>query len=130
MVNDPIGDMIIQIKNGGMAGRVAVELPFSKMKFEVAKILAAKAFVKQVEKVGEEKKPTLKITLLYEGRRHAITDVKRISKPGLRWYVNSKAIPKVLGGMGIAILSTNKGIMTDIEAKKAHIGGELLCTIW
>lgn len=130
MVNDPIGDMLIQIKNAAAAGRKTVELPCSRMKLSVAKILATEQYIESVEKTGTEPKMNLKIVLRYNGTESAILGVKRISKPGLRWYVDKRSIPKVVGGMGISILSTSRGIMTDKQARKQGVGGELLCEIW
>jgi small subunit ribosomal protein S8 len=130
MVNDPIGDLIIQIKNASMAGKKAIILPYSRMKHAVADILEKEGYVGRVGKTGEMPKSSLSVEIKYQDGTPAITDLKRISKPGLRWYVNKKEIPTVVGGMGIAILSTPQGIMTGKEAKKRGIGGELLCTIW
>ncbi len=130
MVTDPIGDMLIQIKNASLARKATVLMPFSKTTFAVAKILAHEGYIKSVERMGTAPKYQMHMVLNYENDEPVITDVKRVSKPGLRRYVNRHMIPHVLGGMGIAILSTPKGIMTGDEAKKAGIGGELLCTIW
>lgn len=130
MVNDPIGDMLIQIKNAGVAGRKVIEIPYSGMKFSLAAILAKERYIEEVKKVGDNPKYRLHITLRYDNGNSAITDVKRISKPGLRWYVDKEAIPTVVGGMGTAIVSTSKGMMTGREAKRIGIGGELLCEIW
>jgi small subunit ribosomal protein S8 len=130
MVNDPIGDMIIQIKNASLAGRQTVELPYSKLKHEVARIIQEEKFIEKVEKTGTEPKFNLKLTLRYKGSTPVVTDLKRKSKPGLRVYVNRYSIPKVVGGMGIAILSTSAGIMTGKSARKQGLGGELLCEIW
>lgn len=130
MVSDPIGDMIIQIKNAGMAGRHTVLLPFSNEKERIGKILEKEGYVHTVEKVGELPYAKLRITLRYVSGVHVIDGVKRMSKPGIRLYVDKNAIPSVQGNIGIAILSTSKGIMTGQEAKKAGVGGELLCEIW
>ena len=130
MVNDPIGDLLAQIKNASMAGKPTITLPHSRMKMEVAKILHREGYIGTVETVGQEPKMMLKIGIRYDGKTPVITDVKRISKPGLRQYVNKHTIPAVVGGMGIAVLSTPQGIMTGAEAKKKGIGGELLCSIW
>lgn len=130
MVNDPIGDMLIQIKNAALAKRDAIEVPYSKLKKALGDILAREGYVASVEKVGDDPKAMLKITIQYKGGVSAITDVKRVSKPGLRWYVNKSNIPTVVGGMGIAIISTPAGLMTGKEARKAGTGGELLCKIW
>lgn len=130
MVNDPIGDMLIQIKNAGATGKKSVDIPYSGMKFSLATILAKEKYIDSFEKAGTDPKFRLLITLRYEGGVSAITNVKRISKPGLRWYIDKDSIPTVLGGMGTAIVSTSKGIMTGRDAKKQGIGGELLCEIW
>jgi len=130
MVNDPIGDMLIQIKNAAAAGRKSIDLPHSQMKFAVATILASEEYIDRIEKLGEAPKFILRIYLKYANGVSAITGVKRISKPGLRWYIDKNSIPKVVGGMGTAIISTSKGIMTDRTARKQGIGGELLCEIW
>jgi len=130
MVNDPIGDMLIQIKNAGAAHRKTLEIPYSSMKHALAVILVKERYVEEVKKVGDNPKYRLHVTLRYENGNSAITDLKRISKPGLRWYIDKAAIPTVYGGMGTAIISTSKGIMTGREAKRTGIGGELLCEIW
>ena len=130
MVNDPIGDLLAQIKNASMAGIQTIELPHSRLKMEVAKILAKEGYVGAVSKVGEEPKSRLRIDIKYTGNTPVITGVKRASKPGLRLYVNKHTIPVVVGGMGMAVLSTPQGIMTGNDAKKKGIGGEILCTIW
>ena len=130
MVNDPIGDLLAQIKNASMAGIQTIELPHSRLKMEVAKILAKEGYIGTVSKIGEEPKSRLRIDIKYQGNMPVITGVKRASKPGLRLYVNKHTIPVVVGGMGMAVLSTPQGIMTGNDAKKKGIGGEILCTIW
>lgn len=130
MVNDPIGDMLAQIKNAGLARKKELEVPFSKVKLAVAKTLVAEGYLDSAEKTGKEPKQQLHLKLAYTGEVPAITDMKRKSKPGLRVYVNRETIPSVVGGLGIAILSTPKGIMTGRQAKKLGIGGELLCEVW
>lgn len=130
MVTDPIGDMISQIKNAFMAGNSEVVLPYSRMKESVAKILCDTGYLKFVESVGDIPKKGLKLTLMYTNKIPAMTDIKRKSKPGLRVYVGRNAIPTVVSGMGVAILSTPAGVMTGMEAKKRNIGGELLCIVW
>jgi small subunit ribosomal protein S8 len=131
MVNDPIGDLLIQVKNASMARVTAIEVPHSRLKMALSKILAAEGYVSTVEKVGKEPKTMIKIVMKYTaGNEPVITGLKRISKPGLRWYVNKEKIPVVVGGTGVAILSTPQGLMTGYNAKKKGIGGELLCTIW
>jgi len=130
MVGDPIGDMIIQIKNAGMAGKHTVILPFSKEKEWIGKILEHEGYVNTVEKVGELPHAQLRIVLRYVDGVHVIDGVKRMSKPGIRLYVDKSSIPSVKGNIGISILSTSKGIMTGKEARKEGVGGELLCEIW
>ena len=113
-----------------MAGIGAIELPHSRMKAAVAKILSQEGYIGGVETVGQEPKRMLRIGIKYQGAAPVITGVKRISKPGLRLYVNRYTIPTVVGGMGIAVVSTPQGIMTGRDAKKKGIGGEILCTVW
>ncbi len=130
MVTDPIADMLIQIKNASMASKREVVLPFSRMKHEVASILVKEGYLESASKTGKEPKTSLRLMLRYKDKMTVITDVRRRSKPGLRVYVNKDSIPRVLGGVGMAILSTPQGVMTDMEARKRGIGGELLCEIW
>jgi small subunit ribosomal protein S8 len=130
MVTDPIGDMLIQIKNAALIGRAQIMLPHSKMKKAVADILVHEGYLTAAATEGEEQRKKLKLTLAYSGKSAMLTDVKRVSKPGRRTYVPKAAIRSVVGGLGIAILSTSSGIMTDKEARKKGIGGELLCEIW
>jgi small subunit ribosomal protein S8 len=132
VVNDPIGDMLIRIKNGYLARRAVVEVPYSKMKEEIAKLLVKEGYLKnfksQMSNVKSGK--ILRIELKYEGKRPAIEGVKRISKPGVRIYAKAGEIPKVKYGFGITIVSTSKGIMTGREAKKKNLGGEVICQVW
>lgn len=130
MVNDPIGDMLIQIKNASLAKNSVIELPYSKLKMALGKILFDEGYIASVAKTGSDPKANLRVGIRYVNGTSVITGVKRVSKPGLRWYVNKSNIPTVVGGMGIAILSTPQGIMTGSVAKKKGIGGELLCKIW
>lgn len=130
MVNDPVGDMLAQIRNAALARRKSLELPYSRMKMAVAQILHNEGYIGAISKVGEDPKAQLRIELKYNDKLPAVTGMKRVSKPGLRWYINKQMIPTVVGGMGIAILSTPQGVMTGQEAKKRGIGGELLCTVW
>lgn len=129
-MTDPIADFIIRIKNAHMARKTVVEAPFSKVKKSIADILVDEGYISSVE--VQEEKPFSKIvvTLKYIGKQPAINDVKRLSKPGRRVYSPSDAVPKALGGYGITIVSTSKGVMTDVAARKANVGGELLCQIW
>ena len=130
MVNDPVGDMLVQIKNAYMAGKSVVVLPHSILKEAVAKVFMEEGYLSSVMAVGIGVKKSLSLTLVYHESVPSLTDIKRKSKPGLRVYVGSGAIPTVVGGMGVAILSTPIGIMTGREAKKKHVGGELLCEAW
>ena len=130
MVNDPIGDLIIQIKNAGAIGKDFVVLPHSRHKHDVAAKLKDLGYVGDVEKVGKEK-PTLKITVAYnENGSPKIKDVKRVSKPGRRLYTNFREAHPVKYGEGALILSTPKGILSDSEARQNRVGGEMLFTIW
>ena len=130
MTTDPIADIIIRIKNAHMARHAVVEVPFSRIKKSIADILVEEGYVTDV--AVKEGKPfnSLVLTLKYIGRLPAINDVKRLSKPGRRLYAPAKQLPKALGGYGITILSTSKGVMTDKKARKENVGGELLCQIW
>jgi small subunit ribosomal protein S8 len=130
MVNDPIGDLLAQIKNASMARVTVIEVPHSRLKMALSKILFTEGYIGTVERVGKEPKTMIKILLKYANNEPVITGLKRISKPGLRWYVNKDKIPTVVGGTGVAIVSTPQGLMTGRDAKKKGIGGELLCTIW
>ena len=129
-MTDPIADFIIRIKNAHMARKTVVEAPFSKVKKSIADILVEEGYVSSVEIREEKPMNVLVLTLKYIGRQPAINEVKRLSKPGRRVYVPSDAVPRALGGYGITIVSTSKGVMTDTKAKKANVGGELLCQIW
>jgi len=128
-MSDPISDMLTRIRNGGRALLPAVQMPHSRIKESVAKILKTEGYVADVAVEGETKK-TIKIRLKYNGKKNVIEGLKRISKPGLRKYVGSTEIPRVLNGLGVAIVSTSEGLMTGAQAKKKNLGGELLCYIW
>jgi len=121
--------MLTRIRNGGRALLPAIELPHSRIKEGVAKILQAQGYVAEVAVEGETKKK-IKIRLKYNGKKNVIEGLKRISKPGLRKYVGSTEIPRVRGGLGVAIVSTSEGLLTDVQARKKNLGGELLCYIW
>lgn len=129
-MTDPIADMIIRIKNALMAGHDSVSVPHSKIKMTIAEILKAEGYI--VDAVLEPASPqaSISIALKYMGKTPAITDVRRLSKPGRRLYSPVGKIPTALGGYGITIVSTSKGIMTGKTARKQNIGGELLCQIW
>jgi len=131
VVNDPIADMLTRIRNAQIAKHDAVVLPASNTKKAIAKILLAEGYVKSVDFVDEAPQGSIKIALKYvNGKQPVIAGLKRISKPGLRVYAKAEELPKVLGGLGIAIISTSKGLMTDKEARKEMIGGEVLAYIW
>jgi len=133
---DPIADMLTRVRNAVMAGQIVTAMPSSKMKVAIAKILKAEGFVKDYEVVEGEKKDrkVLRINLKYVGerrlRRPVLTGLDRISKPGRRIYTSKHEIPWVLSGMGIAIISTSKGVMTGREARKMGLGGEVVCKVW
>ena len=130
-VNDPIADMLTRIRNAQIARHESVVIPASNMKKAIAKILLDEGYVKSVENVAEGIQGSIKITLKYlDKKQPVIVGLKRISKPGLRVYATCEELPKVLGGLGIAIISTSKGLMTDKEARKQMIGGEVLAYIW
>ena len=128
-MSDPIADMLTRIRNAGKALLPAVELPHSRMKESVAKILRNEGYVADVAVEGNVMKK-LKIRLKYQGKKNVIEGLKRVSRPGLRRYVGSTEIPRVLSGMGVSIVSTPEGVMTGAQAKKKNLGGELLCYVW
>ncbi len=130
MVNDPIGDMLIQVKNAALARKRSIELPLSKAKLAVAKILKDEGYLAAVEPVSVSEFPALKLELAYDDKTPVLTGVKRVSKPGLRQYIGKQDIRRVMGGMGVAILSTPQGVMTGKEAYKRGIGGEFICEVW
>ena len=131
VINDPIADMLTRIRNGLIARHDSVTMPASNMKKAIAKILLDEGYIKSVDFVDDGLQGQIKIVLKYvQGKESVIKGLKRISKPGLRVYARSSEIPKVLGGLGIAIISTSKGVMTDKEARNAGIGGEVLAYIW
>ncbi|MGN0797042.1 MAG: 30S ribosomal protein S8 [Christensenellales bacterium] len=131
MITDPIADMLTRIRNGLVVKHDSVEVPFSKMKKAIADILVDEGFVNGVEIIENGVQSVMKVNLKYGPKNEkVITGIKRISKPGLRIYASSDNLPKVLGGMGIAIISTSKGVMTDKQARTQHIGGEVLAYVW
>ena len=130
-LSDPVGDMLTRLRNGAMARHATVDIPHSILKEHIASILKDEGFVREVEVVREGAKATIRVTLKYTSqRRSVITHLKRISKPGLRIYTGKDRIPRVLGGIGLVILSTPRGVITGQHAKRLGIGGELLCEIW
>jgi small subunit ribosomal protein S8 len=128
-MSDPIADMLTRIRNAGRALLPVVELPHSHIKENVANILKQQGYVAEVAVDGATLKK-LKIRLKYNGKKSVIEGLKRISKPGLRKYVGATKIPRVRGGLGVVVISTPEGVMTDVQARKKNLGGELLCYIW
>ncbi|QWT51951.1 30S ribosomal protein S8 [Eubacterium sp. MSJ-33] len=131
-MSDPIADMLTRIRNANTAKHDTVDIPASKMKLAIADILLKEGYVKAVDVVEEGNFKTIKITLKYGANKNEkiLTGLKKISKPGLRVYASKDELPKVLGGLGTAIISTNKGVLTDKEARKENVGGEVLAFIW
>ena len=131
VINDPIADMLTRIRNAQVARHDSVTIPASNMKKAIAKILLDEGYVKSVENLNEGIQGSIKITLKYQDKKQpVIVGLRRISKPGLRVYATCEELPKVLGGLGIAIVSTRRGVMTDRAARKENIGGEVLCYVW
>ena len=128
-MSDPISDMLTRIRNAGAAQLPAVELPHSRIKESVAKLLQQQGYITDVSVEGDTKKK-LKMRLKFNGKKSVIEGMKRVSKPGLRRYVGATEIPRVRGGLGVAIVSTSEGLLTDQQARKKKLGGELLCYIW
>ena len=128
---DPIGDMLTRIRNASAARHEKVVIPASRLKLRIAEVLREEGFIKDFVRHEEGPQGAITVLLKYSpDRAPAITDIKRVSKPGLRRYVPTDSIPRVLNGMGIAILSTSKGVLVDREARKQKVGGELICTVW
>lgn len=131
MNTDPIADMLTRIRNANMVSHETVEMPSSKLKIELAKLLKDEGYIVDYSTKTEGKFSFLTIVLKYdEKHKPVISNLKRMSKPGLRSYCKSKNLPQVFGGLGVAIISTSKGLMTDRKARKANLGGEILCYVW
>jgi len=132
VVTDTISDMLTRIRNANMVKHQIVQIPSTKMSVAIAEILKEEGFIEDFENYTEDERNYLLISLKYLGksRKSVISKIERISKPGLRVYANSKKLPKVLDNLGIAIISTSKGVMTNLKAKELGIGGEILCYIW
>ena len=130
--NDTISDMLTRIRNAGAVRHAVTHVPSTRMTRDIARVLKTEGFIASYEEVGEGVKKQLALTLKYKGknRKPIISTLKRISRPGLRVYKNRKELPRVLGGIGIAIISTSHGIMTDRDARRQGIGGEVLCYVW
>ena len=130
-ITDPIADMLTRIRNAGTAKHESVDVPASKMKKAIAEILLKEGYIKAYQLIDDGTQGVIRITLKYlPGKEKAIQGLKRVSKPGLRIYAGSEELPRVLKGLGIAIISTSKGVMTDKEARALHVGGEVLAFIW
>ena len=127
---DPIADMLTSIRNALAVQHSIIEMPFSNLKYEIAKILEKHGFIEKCDKKGKKAKKTIEITLKYHDKTPVILGLKRISKPGQRIYLDFTKIKRIREGYGMAIISTSKGLMTDKEARKQKIGGEVLCEIW
>ena len=130
-VTDPIADMLTRIRNGTKAKFEKVDVPSSKMKREIAKVLKEEGYIKNFKMVTDDlKHEMIRIFLKYDASRKGVIHLKRVSKPGKRVYVKNDQIPSVMSGLGVSILSTPKGLLTDNGARKAHVGGEVLCHVW
>jgi small subunit ribosomal protein S8 len=129
--NDPISDMLTRVRNGASAGHDTVDIPHSRLKAEIARILKREGFITDYSIEQIETRSYLRLKLKYSrGEKAVIRGLSRISKPGLRKYVGSTEIPKVFGGIGVAILSTSRGLLTDREARRSKLGGEVICYVW
>jgi ribosomal protein S8 len=131
-MSDPIADMLTRIRNANTAKHDVVEIPSSRMKVAIADILASEGYIEKYELIEKDGFNTIKVTLKYANNKseRIISGIKRISKPGLRIFANKEELPRVLGGLGTAIISTNKGVITDKEARKLGVGGEVLAFVW
>lgn len=131
VMTDPIADLLTRVRNANVAKHQAVEIPASTIKKAIANIMLQEGYIKDIEEYNDGAIPMLKITMKYgQNKEKVITGLKRISKPGLRVYCGKDEVPKVLNGLGTAVISTSKGILPDKEARKLSIGGEVLCYIW
>ncbi len=130
-MTDPVADMLTRIRNANTAGHATVDIPASKVKKNIADILVKEGYIRGYEMVEEDSRRTIKVTMKYGvNKARVISGLKKISKPGLRVYVKADQLPRVLGGLGIAIISTSGGLLTDKEARKLGVGGEVLCYVW
>lgn len=130
-MTDPISDFLARIKNAITSRKTSIELPASRLKARLAELLRDEGYVDAVNEGGDAKAPTIQVALRWDAQnRPAISGLRRVSRPGQRRYVGATEIPKVRGGLGVAIVSTSKGLMTDRAARKAHLGGEVLCEVW
>ena len=129
-ITDPIADMLTRIRNANAQRHETVDVPSSKLKKSIAEILLDEGYIKSFEEIEDNSQGIIRITLKYVNKQKVISGLKRISKPGLRVYANKEELPRVLGGLGIALISTSKGLMTDKKARQEGIGGEVLAYIW
>lgn len=130
-MTDPISDFLTRIRNGIRARKLEIECPRSKIKLRIAEILRDEGYINDVSNYDDKRQGQIAVTLRYDNEnRSAITGIRRVSRPGQRWYVGSKKIPKVRNGLGVAIVSTSRGVMTDRDARKMGVGGEVLCEVW
>ena len=129
-MNDPVADMLTRVRNANLALIPDVEVSHSKMKESIAHILKREGYIAEVSIEGQTVAKKLKLKLKYNGRKGVIAGLRRVSKPGLRVYSKADKIPRVLGGLGVAVLSTSRGLLTDREARKQGVGGEILCYVW
>lgn len=129
-ISDTIADMLTRIRNAGTAGHANCEIPASNVKKAIAQILLEEGYISRVEQINDDVQGKIKITLKYAAKKPVITGIKRISRPGLRVYADKENLPKVLGGLGIAIVSTSSGIMTEKKARQIGVGGEVLAYVW
>ena len=129
-MTDPVADMLTRIRNAGQAGHRRVDIPVSKLKTEIARLLAENRYVEAYKVLDDGRHGLLRIYLKYHGENFVIRELQRVSAPGLRRYVRVRDIPQIKNGLGMAILSTPRGVMSDLEARRAHVGGELLAVLW
>lgn len=130
-ITDPIADLLTRIRNASRAGHAQVEIPYSRLKLEIVKILAAEKYIRGYQVLADDRQGMLRVYLKYGDRQEpVITNLQRISKPGLRVYAPASRIPRVLNGMGTAILSTSQGVLADRDCRRQHVGGEVLCYVW
>ena len=130
VMTDPIADMLTRIRNANQAKHESVEMPASRLKLEILEVLKNEGYISEYEKVEDGKQGVIKVTLKYNNKERVIKGLKKISKPGLRVYVKSTELPKVLNGLGIAVISTSNGTMTDREARQKKLGGEVIAFVW
>ena len=130
VMTDPIADMLTRIRNANQAKHEVVEMPASRLKLEILEVLKNEGYISEYEKVEDGKQGVIKVTLKYVNKERVIKGIKRISKPGLRVYAKSTELPQVLNGLGVAIISTSNGVMTDREARKNKLGGEVIAFVW